>query len=119
MFNSRLFLILAFILLLGTISLVTVAKESLPRLLLIPDKAYHNTIDKILPTKYKYGLFWKIELSGYKPSYLLGTIHFNDPRALAVISKIKTQFATADRLCTEIKLGKSTLQEAKDRKSVV
>jgi len=75
------------------------------KLLTIPEKAYEKSIDKIVPTKFKKGLFWKIERPGYRASYLLGTAHTSDPRVMAITSKIKSQFDAAGTLCTEVKLN--------------
>lgn len=75
------------------------------KLLSIPEKAYEKSIDKIVPTKFKKGLFWKIERPGYRASYLLGTAHTSDPRVMAITSKIKSQFDAAGTLCTEVKLN--------------
>ena len=74
------------------------------RLLQVPSRPAGDVIKAIVPTKYKRGLFWKLERPGFRPSYLLGTAHSGDQRVLQVIPRIKKQLDQAEALCTELKL---------------
>lgn len=71
----------------------------------IPDKPKKDLIEYIKPTRFKQGVYWKIEKQGYQPSYLLGTIHVDDPRVLAIRDKIAPNFKKASMLCTEVELN--------------
>ena len=80
-----------------------------PKAVPVPEKiadVKEDIIELMIPVKdkYKKGLFWKIERPGYKPSYLLGTMHSSHPEILAMTKVIKKQFNSAATLCTEIKL---------------
>jgi len=58
------------------------------------------------------GVFWKIEKPGALPSFLLGTIHVEDARVLALPPKVKTAFETADALVLELVLNEATVFKA-------
>lgn len=51
------------------------------------------------------GLLWKIEKAGVKPSYLLGTIHSEDPRVTQLPPIIQECFMQADSVTLEILLN--------------
>lgn len=65
-----------------------------------------SVIDQVVPKKdkYKKGIFWRVERPGYKPSFLLGTMHSPHPDVLALTKVISKQFARTTTLCTEIKM---------------
>lgn len=46
--------------------------------------------------------FWKIEKSGVKPSYLLGTMHVSDPKIITLSKRQKDIFDKSDRLVLEL-----------------
>ncbi len=79
------------------------------RLLQIPAGPNGDAISAIRPTRYKKGLFWKLERPGARPSYLLGTAHSGDRRVLRVIPRIRKQLDAAEVLCTELKLDFFTM----------
>jgi len=54
------------------------------------------------------GLLWQITPPGSKPSYLLGTIHSEDPRVLKLPAKIKHHFEQADRFICEMSMDLAT-----------
>lgn len=58
----------------------------------------------IVPRKYTRGIFWKIEKPGLRPSYLLGTIHVDDPRVTRLPPVIQRAFDGAQTVCTEVKM---------------
>lgn len=70
----------------------------------LPPRPEQDAMSYIEPTRFKNGIYWKIEKAGYKTSYLLGTVHVDDPRVIAVTKIISKNFNKADTLCTEIKL---------------
>jgi uncharacterized protein YbaP (TraB family) len=47
---------------------------------------------------------WKVERDGQSPAWLFGTIHVPDARVQALPPAVRTAFASADRLVTEIPL---------------
>lgn len=51
------------------------------------------------------GLLWKIEKRGVEPSYLLGTIHSEDPRVTQLPPIIQEHFIQADSVTLEILLN--------------
>ncbi len=73
-------------------------------LIVMPAKPAKDAISFIEPTKFKTGVYWKIEKAGVEPSYLLGTIHVDDPRVLKILKTISENFNKAKTLCTEIKM---------------
>lgn len=58
------------------------------------------------------GVFWKIEKPGALPSFLLGTIHVEDARVLALPPKVKTAFETADTVVLELVLNEAAVFKA-------
>ncbi len=55
------------------------------------------------------GLLWKIEKSGYDPSFLLGTIHSEDPRILNLPKPIQKRYDDAKSVTIEVAINLSTL----------
>jgi len=58
----------------------------------------------ITPEKFTKGLIWKIESAKKAPSYLIGTIHVDDPGVLKLFSRAQNHFNNASTVCTEVKL---------------
>ena len=50
------------------------------------------------------GLLYELSREGEAPSYLLGTMHTDDPRVLATVSHIAASFERTDRLVLEMVL---------------
>lgn len=65
----------------------------------------------ITPTRYKKGLFWKIEREGAAPSYLLGTLHVSDPAVTTPKPHVEKAFRLAKRVCTEVEMDSDGIQE--------
>jgi len=63
----------------------------------------------IMPTVYKKGLIWRIESSQKKVSYLLGTMHVNDPGIWSLFGRAQGFFDQAKVVCTEVKLDFQTV----------
>lgn len=59
------------------------------------------------PALAQQGLLWKIEGQGAAASYLLGTIHSEDPRVLQVAQAVTPQFDNASSFTAEIDLNLS------------
>lgn len=55
------------------------------------------------------GLLWKIEKFGYSPSYLLGTIHSEDPRIINLPPEIQKHYDNASSVSIEIAITLPTL----------
>lgn len=51
------------------------------------------------------GLLWKVEGKGARPSYLLGTIHSEDPQVLRVADAVKPQLDSAGSFTAEVDLN--------------
>lgn len=58
------------------------------------------------------GIFWQIKKPGQANSYLLGTMHTDDPRVLTLPEPIQTQFDQADSASFEILMDVSTLMHS-------
>lgn len=58
----------------------------------------------ITPEKFTAGMIWKIESGNIAPSYLMGTIHVDDPQVRALFAQAAEQFNKAETVCTEVKL---------------
>lgn len=56
------------------------------------------------------GLLWEVRVDGRAPSYLLGTIHSEDPRVTRLPEAVAQAFADAERLVLEIDLNAEALQ---------
>lgn len=56
----------------------------------------------IMPRKHTRGIFWKIEKPGLTPSYLMGTIHVDDPRVTRLPPVIRKAYDNARVVCTEV-----------------
>ncbi len=72
-----------------------------------------GVIAQLIPEKEKFkkGIFWKVERTGFKPSFLLGTMHSSHPDVIALTKVIKDQFKQTTVLCTEIDMGYSMVLE--------
>ncbi|MCP1199211.1 TraB/GumN family protein [Notoacmeibacter sp. MSK16QG-6] len=55
------------------------------------------------------GRFWRIEKEGVSPSYLFGTIHTTDPRALALSGPVESAFEKASVFVMEAADTRSTI----------
>ncbi|MCV6638227.1 TraB/GumN family protein [Candidatus Albibeggiatoa sp. nov. NOAA] len=55
------------------------------------------------------GLLWKIDKFGYAPSYLLGTIHSEDPRILNLPPKIEKYYKKSKSVTIEVAITLPTL----------
>ncbi len=53
------------------------------------------------PSRYARGLLWKIEKPGVAPSYLLGTIHSDDPRVTTLPAPVARAFDGSKRFVME------------------
>lgn len=58
------------------------------------------------------GILWKIERSGLRPSYILGTVHTDDSRIINLPNIIKQKFRQADSFVAELKLDAFSRQDA-------
>lgn len=58
------------------------------------------------------GIFWKISKAGIAPSYLLGTIHSEDPRVLDTFNLFKERFEASRVLSLEVPLDKAASKKA-------
>jgi uncharacterized protein YbaP (TraB family) len=58
----------------------------------------------VTPEKFTKGLIWKIEAAQKSPSYLMGTIHVDDPRVRELFKNAQGHFNDAKTVCTEVKL---------------
>jgi uncharacterized protein YbaP (TraB family) len=63
-----------------------------------------DVISRVMPQKYLSGVFWKIEKEGVQPSYLLGTVHLDHPRVIALLTRFDDEFKSARIVCTEVKM---------------
>lgn len=55
------------------------------------------------------GMLWKIELQGPAPSYILGTIHSEDPRVLNFSPSLEKAFTRTDTFIMEVILDETAL----------
>jgi hypothetical protein len=53
---------------------------------------------------YAQGLLWKVERAGSQPSYVFGTMHVSDPRAIALPAPVRQTFDAATIFAMEILL---------------
>ena len=60
----------------------------------------------------QYGLLWKIEKKGYRPSYILGTMHSDDSRVINPPAVILEKLRSSDSFVAELKLDGFSIQEA-------
>ncbi len=58
------------------------------------------------------GLLWQISKPGLKASYLLGTIHSDDPRVIKLPPAIHQRFTAADSVTIEMTLGFSNIMKS-------
>lgn len=61
------------------------------------------------------GLLWKIEGASTRPSYLLGTMHSEDPRIVNLPTKVKTVFEQAASFSAELNMEMENLLQASQR----
>lgn len=61
------------------------------------------------------GLLWKIEGAASHPSYLLGTMHSEDPRVVKLPAEIKTIFDRADSFSAELDMKMENLLQTSQR----
>lgn len=69
--------------------------------LLVAVSPVHSSADK--------GILFKIEKQGYPVSYVFGTIHFSDPRVLALSEAVNQALESSDAFVMEIKFDKDVL----------
>lgn len=55
------------------------------------------------------GILWKIDSAGHRASYLLGTMHSEDPRVTQIPAKVRTPFELASSFTAEIKMDIGTM----------
>ncbi len=60
---------------------------------------------------YGYGLLWQIEAEGAEPSYLLGTMHSNDPQVVALPAPVDDAFAAARSVTLEVIVNEDVREE--------
>ena len=60
---------------------------------------------------YGYGLLWQIEAEGAEPSYLLGTMHSNDPQVVALPTPVDNAFTAARSLTLEVIVNDEVRQQ--------
>jgi uncharacterized protein YbaP (TraB family) len=63
----------------------------------------------IVPEKYTEGLLWRIESAQQEPSYLLGTMHVDDPGIWEMFKHAQQFFDSARTVCTEVKMDFETV----------
>jgi len=59
-----------------------------------------------------HGILWQIDKGRSQPSYLLGTMHSDDPRILNLPVEIKQKFEQADSFSAELKMDMLSLLES-------
>ena len=57
-------------------------------------------------------VFWKIEKPGLSPSFILGTLHVEDPRVLTLPPAVEAAFEASDALVLELVLDETALFKA-------
>lgn len=63
----------------------------------------------VTPEKYTQGLLWKIESSQAQPSYLIGTMHVDDPGIRTLFKQAQPYFDKAATVCTEVMMDFATV----------
>jgi uncharacterized protein YbaP (TraB family) len=58
------------------------------------------------------GLFWQIDKPGLTPSYILGSIHSDDPRVTKLAPIVRKHFEQADSVSLELIMDKSSLRKS-------
>lgn len=66
----------------------------------------------LIAERHTHGLFWRIERPGTPASYLLGTVHVDDPRVLDLPPVVQDAVENADLVCTEVLMDFATLAQA-------
>lgn len=64
---------------------------------------YRTMMDDAANVRNGHSIFWKIEKSGVRPSWLLGTIHSSDERVLKLPAEFREAFDHIDTLVLELK----------------
>lgn len=59
---------------------------------------------QVLPEKHTRGVIWKIDGANIEPSYLMGTMHVDDPGIRLLFTHAQKYFDDAKMVCTEIKM---------------
>jgi len=57
------------------------------------------------------GIFWQINKPGLTPSYILGTIHSDDPRVTVLPSIVRDHFEKADSVSLELIMDKRSMRK--------
>ncbi len=78
-------------------------------LVLVPPLQAESLSALVVPVKYTKGLLWKIESAGQAPSYLIGTMHVDDPGIRDMFAQAKKYFDKSQTVCTEVKLDFETV----------
>lgn len=58
------------------------------------------------------GILWQIDKGHSQPSYLLGTVHSDDPQIMNLPRQIKQKFAQADSFSAELKMDVMSLMQS-------
>lgn len=58
------------------------------------------------------GIFWQIEKGRAQPSYLLGTVHSDDPRIMKLPAAIQRKFTKASSFSAELKMDMLSLMQS-------
>lgn len=58
------------------------------------------------------GILWQIERAGFRPSYILGTVHTDDSRVINLPQIIRQKLSQADSFMAELMLDRFSMQEA-------
>jgi len=64
--------------------------------------ARSSMADASTPLAHGEGLLWRVEGQGIKPSHIFGTVHFSDPRVLALPTKVLDAFRASDHVVLEV-----------------
>jgi uncharacterized protein len=79
-----------------------------------PEKSSEKRQESTTPSEIQQpfsgkGMLWKIELQGPAPSYILGTIHSEDPRVMNFSPSLEKAFTTTDTFIMEVILDEAAL----------
>ncbi len=58
----------------------------------------------VQPEKYTRGIIWQVDSADNKPSYIMGTMHVDDPGIRLLFTHAQKHFDNAKTVCTEIKM---------------
>jgi hypothetical protein len=67
-----------------------------------PAVARSSLADASSPLANGQGLLWRIEKPGIAPSHIFGTVHFSDPRVLALPAEVLEAFRQSKRVVLEV-----------------